>query len=212
LLTDSQIERYSRQIILPRVGGVGQERLLAARIRILTEAPDLSPALNYLAGAGIGHIGVHCPDGPGRADIITAVGQLNPEVSSEPATAQDRGQPLLILAGNDRIIEAARRINHSAEFGQVIFARLGDPYLMAVLTSRPPCLACATPALLTPVRRGESAALVSIAVVTETIKLLLGALPEDSRLIQFSDYEMRSIRIDTAKRCTVCGAGRRRQN
>jgi hypothetical protein len=56
LLTDEQIERYSRQIILPEVGGRGQERLLAANLTLLAEAEDLTPALNYLAGAGIGTI------------------------------------------------------------------------------------------------------------------------------------------------------------
>jgi hypothetical protein len=205
LLSDSQIDRYSRQIILPQVGGIGQQRLLAARVRVLAEIEDLTPALNYLAGAGIGTIRLD-PDSTVDADFIADIRELNPEVRIEPAAQMDPGEILLVLAGSDRVIEAARRINETAASGQVICARLGAPYLIAVLNSRPPCLACAAPELLVAVRHGESAALASMAAAVETIKLLLAAAPEDSRLIQLSDYELRSSRIDAGKRCTVCDA------
>jgi len=39
MLTDAQIERYGRQIILPEVGGRGQERLLAARVAVAGAGP-----------------------------------------------------------------------------------------------------------------------------------------------------------------------------
>src|SRR5271155_652783 len=61
LLTDAQIERYSRQIILPEVGGRGQERLLAARLTILADIADLTPALNYLVGAWVKGIHLNSP-------------------------------------------------------------------------------------------------------------------------------------------------------
>jgi adenylyltransferase/sulfurtransferase len=35
MLSDAQIERWSRQVLLPEVGGRGQERLLAARVRVI---------------------------------------------------------------------------------------------------------------------------------------------------------------------------------
>ena len=40
-LTDVQIDRYSRQIIVPRIGGRGQERILAARMILVGDARDL---------------------------------------------------------------------------------------------------------------------------------------------------------------------------
>src|SRR5919204_1481442 len=58
MLSDSQIERYSRQIILPQVGGKGQEKLLRARVLVNGNGPLQTTALFYLAAAGVGTIGV----------------------------------------------------------------------------------------------------------------------------------------------------------
>ncbi len=52
-LRDDQIERYSRQIILPNVGGKGQEKLLNARVLIIGAGGLGSPCALYLASAGI---------------------------------------------------------------------------------------------------------------------------------------------------------------
>lgn len=57
-LNDDQIEKYSRQILLPNVGGRGQEKLLAAKALIIGAGGLGSPVLAYLAGAGVGTIGI----------------------------------------------------------------------------------------------------------------------------------------------------------
>ena len=57
-LTEQQIERYSRHIILEQVGGAGQEKLLSSRVLIIGAGGLGSPAALYLAAAGIGTIGI----------------------------------------------------------------------------------------------------------------------------------------------------------
>ncbi|MGD0627042.1 MAG: molybdopterin-synthase adenylyltransferase MoeB [Thermodesulfobacteriota bacterium] len=56
--SDEQIQRYSRQMILPGVGGKGQRKLLEAKVFIMGAGGLGSPAALYLAAAGVGTIGL----------------------------------------------------------------------------------------------------------------------------------------------------------
>ena len=56
--TDEQIERYSRHIILPEVGGKGQRKLLESKVLVIGAGGLGSPSAFYLAAAGIGQIGI----------------------------------------------------------------------------------------------------------------------------------------------------------
>jgi sulfur-carrier protein adenylyltransferase/sulfurtransferase len=57
-LTDAQRERYSRHILLPEVGEVGQARLLKSKVLLLGAGGLGSPAAMYLAAAGVGTLGI----------------------------------------------------------------------------------------------------------------------------------------------------------
>lgn len=57
-LTDEQIERYSRHIILKEVGAKGQKKLLNAKVLIIGAGGLGAPAAMYLAAAGVGTIGI----------------------------------------------------------------------------------------------------------------------------------------------------------
>jgi len=56
--SDEQVERYSRHIILPEVGGEGQSTLLESKVLLVGAGGLGSPAAYYLAAAGIGNMGI----------------------------------------------------------------------------------------------------------------------------------------------------------
>lgn len=72
-LSDGQIRRYARHILLDEVGGAGQQRLLAASVLVVGAGGLGSPLLLYLAAAGVGRIGIIDDD---RVDLTNLQRQI----------------------------------------------------------------------------------------------------------------------------------------
>jgi molybdopterin-synthase adenylyltransferase len=57
-LTDAQVERYARHILLPEIGGAGQANIQAAKVLVVGAGGLGTPVIQYLAAAGVGTIGI----------------------------------------------------------------------------------------------------------------------------------------------------------
>ncbi|MFO1048927.1 MAG: HesA/MoeB/ThiF family protein [Geminicoccaceae bacterium] len=95
-LTEEEIRRYARHIVLPEMGGVGQARLKAGSVLVIGAGGLGSPLLLYLAAAGVGRIGVVDDD---RVDVSNLQRQI---LFSTPT----QGEPKAAVAAT-----ALRRIN-----------------------------------------------------------------------------------------------------
>lgn len=57
-LTNRELRRYHRQIILPEIGEAGQEKLKMSRVLVIGVGGLGTPILQYLSAGGVGHIGI----------------------------------------------------------------------------------------------------------------------------------------------------------
>ncbi len=124
-LTTDEIRRYSRHLIIPDVGVAGQKRLRNAKVLCVGAGGLGSPALMYLAAAGVGTLGVidydtvdesnlqrpviHGQSDLGRPKVQSAadrVREINPQVNVVThETALDRENILDIFRGYDLILD-----------------------------------------------------------------------------------------------------------
>jgi len=147
-LTPAEVERYSRHLIIPEIGAVGQRRLKNARVLVIGAGGLGSPALLYLAAAGVGTLGIiddddvdlsnlqrqviHGVDDVGRPKIESArdaIAALNPLVEIRLHNVRlEASNALELFAGYDLILDGADNfatrylVNDAA-------AILGKPYV-----------------------------------------------------------------------------------
>ncbi|HAP90179.1 MAG TPA: adenylyltransferase/sulfurtransferase MoeZ [Arthrobacter bacterium] len=147
-LTPAEVERYSRHLIIPEIGAVGQRRLKNAKVLVIGAGGLGSPALLYLAAAGVGTLGIvddddvdlsnlqrqviHGVADVGRPKIESArdaIAALNPLVEVRLHNARlDASNALELFADYDLILDGADNfatrylVNDAA-------AILGKPYV-----------------------------------------------------------------------------------
>ncbi|HEY2445256.1 MAG TPA: molybdopterin-synthase adenylyltransferase MoeB [Rhizomicrobium sp.] len=79
-LSDEQLERYARHIVLREVGGVGQAKLLASRVLVVGAGGLGSPLILYLAAAGVGTIGVADFDAVSLSNLQRQIAHRNEDI------------------------------------------------------------------------------------------------------------------------------------
>lgn len=147
-LTAAEVERYSRHLIIPEIGALGQRRLKNAKVLVIGAGGLGSPALLYLAAAGVGTLGIidddavdlsnlqrqviHGVADVGRPKIESArdaIAALNPLVDVRLHNVRlDASNALELFAGYDLILDGADNfatrylVNDAA-------AILGKPYV-----------------------------------------------------------------------------------
>ena len=126
-LSDAELERYARQIVLPRFGGVGQNKLKAASVAVIGAGGIGSGAIPALAAAGIGKLTIVDNDvvdrsnlqrqpifrddqvGGGKATLAAAFAlAINPYVEAVPRGRRiDAGNAQELLGGHDLVIDGS---------------------------------------------------------------------------------------------------------
>ena len=118
-LDAAQQERYARHLLLDGFGGEGQERLLAAGLRVCGEGAAALWCARYLAASGVGRLAVEVP---GWADELRALGPWltvetqNIRSMQMPQVAPGEGASLAesALSGARAAIDAVRAIARGA--------------------------------------------------------------------------------------------------
>jgi adenylyltransferase/sulfurtransferase len=102
-LTDDQLDRYARHLVLKEIGGEGQRRLLDSAVIVVGAGGIGSPAIQYLAAAGVGRLRV-------IDDDIVSLDNLQRQILFG---TEDVGRPKVEVAG-----EASKRLNPEVRFGE----------------------------------------------------------------------------------------------
>lgn len=110
MLSDDEIERYQRHILLRDVGGPGQQKLKAARVLVIGAGGLGSPVLLYLAAAGVGTLGVIDDDTVALSNlqrqIVHTTGRVGTPKTESAAAAVEALNPHVTFRGHNERLTA----------------------------------------------------------------------------------------------------------
>jgi adenylyltransferase/sulfurtransferase len=224
-LSEAEIGRYARQLLLPGLGEAGQERLAAARVRVVGAGPVAGPALLYLAQAGVGRIWVddaamvspgdlsawlYGPGDVGRpraAASAEALRAANGLVQAEPFRAGNLPTAVLVASGAQLSDRAAAEEARLLGLPCVVAEADGEGGAVTVIPAGSPCYNCAFrvghDAIPTPSATAAVAALAALELV-----LLVAEVSQEPRGRRIDLVRGQPMARPTARLpgC-VCGGG-----
>lgn len=107
-LSDEELERYARHIILHEVGGPGQQKLKAAKVLVIGAGGLGSPVVLYLAAAGVGTLGIVDNDVVSLSNLQRQVAHLTPNVGM--AKTKSAHQTIAGINPNVHVVEHNLRL------------------------------------------------------------------------------------------------------
>ena len=118
--TNEQLQRYARHIVLPEVGGIGQEKVIDGKVLVVGAGGLGAPLLLYLAAAGIGTLGVVDDDVVDLSNlqrqVIHGTSRIGtPKVKSAEATIHDVN-PEVRLSPHQKRLTAANVMRLIADY------------------------------------------------------------------------------------------------
>lgn len=88
-LTDDDLDRYARHIVLKEIGGMGQMRLKGAKVLIVGMGGIGSPAALYLAAAGVGTLGLLDDDAVSLSNLQRQILYQTADVEASKVTVAE---------------------------------------------------------------------------------------------------------------------------
>lgn len=170
-----ELDRYARHIMLREIGGPGQKALKSARVLVIGAGGLGSPALLYLAAAGVGCIGVmdddmvdasnlqrqiiHKDQGIGLPKVqsaMQAVNALNPYVEVRPYQRRFSAETVAVLEDYDLVLDGSDNFD-TRYLVNALATRAAKPLISGAITQwegqislydpahGTPCYACVFP-------------------------------------------------------------------
>src|SRR5262252_4047697 len=217
-LSNDEVKRYSRHLIMPEVGVDGQRKLKAARVLCIGAGGLGSPVAMYLAAAGVGTIGLVDFDVVDYSNLQRQILHSTPDVGKPKLQSAKEKLEALNPEIDIRTHEVALSSQNALQLFEpydVIFRFEGQASVFAIKDG--PCYRCLYPEPPPPGLvpscaeggvLGVLPGLIGVIQATETVKLIMGiGEPLIGRFLIYDALRMRfrELKLRKDPDCPVCG-------